>query len=178
MTKEEAKKFYDYLKKDETIVNFDAQGWPNRKMDLRSILEAIGFGVYEVNGEKVFGIKSDAKVLSTFPTKLEDDGMGYGVHEQFVVSVTSSEDEDDKQYCHLFVETEMENKDMWYDNSILPGDKIKFDGHNVMLIRAINSSGKKWFEGRIYDDGLIPSSINVPEEYVKEYVDKNMFEDE
>lgn len=178
MTKNEDEIFYERLKNDKTIVNFDSQGWPNRKMDLKSILETIGFGTYEVNGEQIFGIKADSKLLETYPSTLEDDGMGYGVNEQFVVDVTNSGENDDEIYCHFFVEAEMENKDMWFDNHILPGQEIKFMGHNVKLWQAHDINGDRWFVGRIYDEGMIPSSINVPENYVKDYVKENLEKDE
>jgi hypothetical protein len=171
-------KFYDSLKRDESIVNFDFQGWPNRKMDLKTILEAIGFGTYEVNGEQFLGIRSDSKILTVYPSILNDDGMGYGVNEQFIVDVTSGGENNDETHCHFFTETEMKNKEMWFDNHILPGGKIKFMGHNVKLWQAHNINGDRWFVGRIYDEGLIPSSINVPESYVKNYVKENLEKDE
>lgn len=170
--------FYKIIRADDTIVSFDEYGWPNRKMDLKTILEAIGFGVYEVNGERIFGIKTDSKILSVYPSILEDDGMGYGVNEKFIIEASSSVVEDDEMFCHLFVDTKMENKEMWFDNHILPGQEIKFMGHNVKLWQAHDINGDRWFVGRIYDEGLIPSSINVPESYVKDYIKENLEKDE
>jgi len=159
-------------------VNVDSQGWPERKMGLRLLLESIGVNLQEINGEKYYVIKADSKILDTYPTILEDDGMGYGVNEQFIVDTNCSNNEDEETYCHFFVEKELENKDMWFDNHILPGTQIKFNGHNVVLRWARCTEGNLWFEGRIYDEGKIPSSINVPESYVKEYVEKNLYKDE
>ena len=172
------KELFEKLKNDKTFVNVDSQGWPERKIDVRTLLESLGFGTYEINGESYLAIKSDAKVLDAYPTILEDDGMGYGTNEQFVIDVTSNHNEEAEAYCHFFVEKELENKDMWLDNHILPGTKIKFNGHNVALRLARCVEGNMWFEGRIYDEGQIPSSINVPESYVKEYVKENLYKDE
>ena len=102
-------KFYDSLKRDKSIVNFDFQGWPNRKMDLKSILETIGFGTYEIDGKKIFGIRCDSKILTVYPSILNDDGMGYGVNEQFIIDITRSGENDQEMFCHFFAETEMEN---------------------------------------------------------------------
>ena len=178
MTKNEAETFYARLKNDKTIVNFDSQGWPNRKMDLKSILETIGFGIYEVNGEQIFGIKAESKLLETYPLTIEDDGMGYGINEQFVVDVTKSGENDDDVYCNFFVEAELGNKDMWFDNHILPGQKIKFMDHNVKLFKAYDINGNRWFVGRIYNEGLMAPLINIPESYVKDYVKENLEKDE
>lgn len=178
MTKNEAKILFDHLKKDKRIIGFDFQGWPVRKVTLGEILESIGFRKADRDGETYYEMKADSPIFDVFPSVLEDDGMGYGVNERFITDSSVGDDESGNPYFNIFAEKEIPNKEMWYNNFIMPYTQIKFDGHNVMLNEAIDCDGKRFFIGRIYDEGVIPSNINVPEEAVKDYVYKNILKDE
>ena len=60
--------------------------WPINAMNLKEILENLEF---ENDGEKLF-IKLDNPILKAYPVLLEDDGMGYGINEQFISEVDST----------------------------------------------------------------------------------------
>lgn len=60
--------------------------WPVNAMNFEEILEKLGF---ENDGEKL-SIKIDNPILKAYPILLEDDGMGYGVNEEFVTEVDST----------------------------------------------------------------------------------------
>lgn len=178
MTKNEATIFFDHLKKDDRIIGFDFQGWPVRKVTLGEMLESIGFRKADRNGEEYYEMKADSPIFDVYPLVLEDDGMGYGVNERFVTDSGIGNDASGNPYFNVFAEKAIPNIDMWYDNFIVPFTKIEYKGNEVVLIEAINIKGDRFFIGRIYHKEMIPSSINVPEEYVKEYVSKNILKDE
>lgn len=71
------------MRKTEDIVCYDFQGWPEYKMKLREILLALG-GQQDSNFIK---FPSDAPLMDVYPRILVDDGMGYGVDENVIVSV-------------------------------------------------------------------------------------------
>lgn len=71
------------MRKTEDIVCYDFQGWPEYKMNLREILLALG-GQQDGNFIK---FASDAPLMDIYPRILVDDGMGYGVDENVIVSV-------------------------------------------------------------------------------------------
>lgn len=75
-------------------IGYDFQGWPIKAMTLRDILESIGF---EKNDAGEYAIKADNPILDAYPKLLEDDGMAYGVNEQYI---TEADDDtyDDKIY--------------------------------------------------------------------------------
>lgn len=68
---------------DKILLGFDFQGWPIYAQTLKEILECLGF---EDDGEKVFlkHSKENDILLASFPRILTDDGMGYGVNEEYV----------------------------------------------------------------------------------------------
>lgn len=67
----------------EDIVYYDFQGWPEYKMNLREVLMALGG---KVEGDTIsFDLKDP--LMDVYPRILADDGMGYGVDENIIVSV-------------------------------------------------------------------------------------------
>jgi len=178
MTKNEAKIFFDHLKRDDRIIGFDFQGWPVRKVTLGEMLESIGFRKADRDGEVYYEMKADSPIFDVYPSILEDDGMGYGVNERYVTESNVGHDVSGNPYVNVFCDKEIPNKDMWYDNFIMPFTKIEYKGREVTLVEAINIEGNRLFLGRIYHEGVIPSSINVPEEAVRDYVAKNILKDE
>lgn len=178
MKKNESTILFGHFKKDERIIGFDQQGWPIRKATLGEMLESIGFRKSDRNGEAYYEMKADSPIFDVYPMVLEDDGMGYGVNERFITDSEIGDDASGNPYFNIFAEKATPNIDMWYDNFILPFTKIEYKGNEVVLVEAINTKWDRFFLGRIYHKGMIPSSINVPEEYVKEYVSKNILEDE
>ena len=88
--------------KKEDIIDYDFQGWPVYKMNIRSILKSLGF---ECEGGKWIIDDADP-TLDIYPCILDDDGMGYGVNEKFITSVDRNEDN-----INFFIDKEiLENK--------------------------------------------------------------------
>jgi len=71
------------MRRTEDIVCYDFQGWPEYKMNLREILLALGG---QQDGDYI-KFPSDAPLMEIYPRILVDDGMGYGVDENVIVSV-------------------------------------------------------------------------------------------
>lgn len=81
---EKRKELYDWEPpKDKVLLGFDWQGWPIYAQTLKEILESLGF---EDDGEKIFlkHNEENDKLLESLPRLLSDDGMGYGVNEEFI----------------------------------------------------------------------------------------------
>ena len=81
----------------EDIVYYDFQGWPEYKMNLREVLMALGG---KVEGDIIsFDLKDP--LMDVYPRILMDDGMGYGVDENVIVSVSFGTQHD---YINIFRE--------------------------------------------------------------------------
>ena len=81
----------------EDIVYYDFQGWPEYKMNLREVLMALGG---KVEGDTIsFDLKDP--LMDVYPRILADDGMGYGVDENVIVSVSFGQQRD---YINIFRE--------------------------------------------------------------------------
>lgn len=67
----------------------DFQGWPVKAHTLREILLSLGF---EEDSETITLIKGEEnmKLLDSYPRLLEDDGMGYGVNEEYITEVDNN----------------------------------------------------------------------------------------
>lgn len=85
------------MRKTEDIVCYDFQGWPEYKMNLREILLALG-GQQDGNFIK---FASDAPLMDIYPRILLDDGIGYGVDENIIVSVDI---DPQNEYINIFRE--------------------------------------------------------------------------
>lgn len=83
---------------DLTERDFDFQGWLIPHINLRRVLEELGFKVDKK--KNILYIENNSKLLDVYPSVLEDDGMGYGVNERKVSEVTY-----DKKvgYVNIFV---------------------------------------------------------------------------
>lgn len=62
-------------------LRYDFQGWPMEAKTLREVLTQLGFE--DKDGK--FSIQSNAEILDAYPRLLEDDGMGYGVNEEYII---------------------------------------------------------------------------------------------
>lgn len=67
-------------------ISYDFQGWPMNALTLWEILEKLGF---KKEGNKVVGEVSE-NLLNAYPVLLEDDGMGYGVNQQYIIEVDNN----------------------------------------------------------------------------------------
>ena len=85
------------MRKTEDIVCYDFQGWPEYKMNLREILLALGG---QQDGDFI-KFPSDAPQMDIYPRILIDDGMGYGVDENVIVSVDI---DPQNEYINIFRE--------------------------------------------------------------------------
>ena len=72
--------------KKENIINVDFQGYPEFKMSIKDIIEKLG-AVYNKETNK-WEIPNE-EWLECFPMIIEDDGMGYGVNEQYIVDASN-----------------------------------------------------------------------------------------
>ena len=91
------------MDKENDIISYDFQGWPNYKRNLREILNMMG--AVEENG--MIGFKTDDVILDVYPKVLEDDGMGYGVNGRYITEV--GVDDEDKSFISIFAEPEIED---------------------------------------------------------------------
>ena len=85
------------MNRKEDIVYYDFQGWPEYKMNLREILIALGG---KVEGDTISFDLNDP-LMDIYPRILVDDGMGYGVDENVIVSVSFGPQHD---YINIFRE--------------------------------------------------------------------------
>ena len=85
------------MRKTEDIVCYDFQGWPEYKMNRREILLALG-GQQDGNFIK---FPSNTPLMDIYPRILVDDGMGYGVDENVIVSVDIDPQD---EYINIFRE--------------------------------------------------------------------------
>lgn len=67
-------------------ISYDFQGWPMNALTLWEILEKLGF---KKEGNKVVGEVSE-DLLNAYPVLLEDDGMGYGINQQYIIEVDNN----------------------------------------------------------------------------------------
>ena len=63
----------------------DFQGWPVYMITLKDILQQLHF---KEDDEK-FYIEKSNQLLNAYPRTLEDDGMAYGINEEYITEVDS-----------------------------------------------------------------------------------------
>lgn len=85
------------MDKENDIISYDFQGWPNYKRNLREILNMMG--AVEENG--MIGFKTNDAILDIYPLILEEDGMGYGVNERYIIEASADMM---KTYVNIFAE--------------------------------------------------------------------------
>ena len=88
------------MKRIEDIVYYDFQGWPEYKMNLREVLVALGG---KVEGDAIsFDLKDT--LMDVYPRILVDDGMGYRVNENVIVSISFGKR---RNYFNIFRERKL-----------------------------------------------------------------------
>ena len=103
----------------ENLIGYDFQGWPIYKKTLRQLLEELG----AIEENNIIGFRIDNPILDIYPIKLEDDGMGYGINEQYF----SCADTDNKKFINFFTEKPF-NKEIledWYKEQVEFAKEIK-----------------------------------------------------
>lgn len=104
------------MRKNDDIVNYEVMGgWPMFKMNIREIVEKIGFKLSDGKWQ----LEDSNPILDVYPRKLNDDGMGYGVNEENVVEVGVFEN-DGTLYCNLFTEGTLDKIDLWKKGRFFP----------------------------------------------------------
>lgn len=77
------------MERDEDIIEYDFQGWPIYKMNLKELLLALGG---KDDGDSIsFDIHSP--LMGVYPMVYIDDGMGYYVDDSYIVWAGVSEDD-------------------------------------------------------------------------------------
>lgn len=88
------------------LINFEAIcKWPIYKKTFRELLEDLG----AVEGDNDFiGFDVKDPILDICPQKLSDDGMGYGINEEWFTEAST----DGKSYINFFVEKELPSSEL------------------------------------------------------------------
>ena len=73
----------DYSDKSRWIGK-DFQGWPICKLTFKELLDELG--LVDENGE--VHIEANNPILHIFPIRVCDDGMGYGINDQYFISAS------------------------------------------------------------------------------------------
>jgi hypothetical protein len=92
------------MHREEDIISYDFQGWPNYKMTIREILQSLG----ATTNNGFIGFNEKDPILDIYPQVLEDDGMAYGVNEKFVIDADVDKD---KTYINIFAEAKIEDEE-------------------------------------------------------------------
>ena len=95
--------------KEEIIGHEVMGGWPIFKRNVRYLLEQIGCKLNEETGN--YEISKDDEILDIYPILFEDDGMGYGVHEQFIIDVNRHKDNSGNVRLNIFREEYLLDKE-------------------------------------------------------------------
>lgn len=142
--------------KKETIINYDFQGHPEHKMSLRDILLAVGFRANSVTGK--FEISNDASVLDSFPTRMIDDGMGYCVEEQKVISAKLTFD----NQIYILTEPELPSIDEWLEDGTYPTMPVLVNDEEYFVAQLVAG------EYELYESNNPEKIIYLPREKVRE----------
>lgn len=89
---------------EEDIIGYDFQGWPIYKMTLKEILFSLG----AKEKDNFIGFPKDCNILSIYPVRFYDDGMGYGVDEQFITEA----DVVDNSFISIFTDKKWPDEEL------------------------------------------------------------------
>lgn len=93
--------------KEDIIATETFGGWPIYKRNIREILMMLG--AKEENGKIFFD--SNDEVLDVYPKVFVDDGMGYGVDENYIVDVDKDSDSEYGMYVNIWRDAKDKNLD-------------------------------------------------------------------
>lgn len=158
----------------ERIINYDFEGWPICKMNIREIIELFGGVLNESTGN--YEIKNDA-ALDICPVILEEDGMGYGVNPRYLIEGGFATPE--KEQFYMFSDVLLENIDAWTESGLVPGMVINIDGEKWM-VHSYNPETKSFIVKQWnYSETDEKPSIQIGEEKelsedeIKQYITNN-----
>lgn len=101
----------NYRLRDDNIINIHQQYGYTHKMTVRDILKYLGAELCDnADGTKYWKIDDNDETLNIYPRTLEDDGMGYGVNEKYIISTDLDKD---KKYINLFIDDTLQHVDLW-----------------------------------------------------------------
>lgn len=105
----------------ENIINFDFQGWPEFKMSIKDIIERLGGKLNEETNK--WEIPNSYWMVQC-PTILHDDGMGFGVNDEYIVDINV-----DKigQTCTIWADKKLDNVELYAATGFYPGAFFKID---------------------------------------------------
>ena len=82
------------------LIGKDWCGWPINKINIREILRQLGATI--VDGR--IGFDENDSILDIYPTRLTDDGMGYGVEEEWITDVDVFHCENEEPIIYIWTE--------------------------------------------------------------------------
>lgn len=126
------------MNKKEDLVNYDFQGWPVFKMNLKELLIALGGKINKKN----ITFSLDNPAMEVYPKIFVDDGMAYGIDESYITEATvfdgkSFDENDDTIYVNIFRESvpsaerkaELENR--WEEDEKMVIESVKNFTENI-----------------------------------------------
>lgn len=169
--------------KKENIVNFDFQGYPEFKMSIKDIIEKLG-AVYNKETNK-WEIPNE-EWLECFPMIVEDDGMGYGVNEQYIIDVDV-----DKigNTCNIWADKKLDNVELYTETRFYPGSFFKINDkeyyvneicyadieHTKCIVRSMEWIYKETTDenGNIKIENPVGAYVDFDLDYVLEHMEKS-----
>lgn len=150
-------------KDNEKVVNFDYQGWPEYKHTIKDLIIAFG-GVY--NEETKKWEIPDIGNLNTVPRLLEDDGMGYGVNERYIIGVDFDRV---AQICNIWHDTKLKYAPIYAELGVYPGAIVKINGKEYTIEDIIvedQEQGKIKIQTAVWDFQAIEKAHKNKEKYI------------
>ena len=103
--------------------------------------------------------------LNTTPCILEDDGMGYGVNERYIVGVDVDEV---AQVCNIWNDRELEYAQVYAELGIYPGEILTINGDEYTIEDVViedQEQGKIKIQAAIWDFQALEKAHNNGEKY-------------
>lgn len=102
------------------LIDYDFQGWPIYKKTFRDLLKELG--AFE-EGNSFIGFDINDPILDICPVRLHDDGMAYGVDEEYFTEANT----DGKTYINFFTQKPIDKNQLtsWVDEQREYAKEIK-----------------------------------------------------
>ena len=148
--------------KIENIINYDYEGWTEYKKSIKDLIIAFG-GVY--NKETKKWEIPDSGDLNTCPILIEDDGMGYGINERYIIHVDFDRV---SQICHVWHDAELKYAPIYAELGIHPGAIVKINGEEYTIEDIIvedQEQGKIKIQAAVWDFQALEKAHKNKEKY-------------
>ena len=152
------------------IINFDMEGWPLSKASISDIIELLGG---KLNKETdTWEIPNDPRFDTVYPRTLEDDGMGYGVNEMYVVDVDPNLNEG---CCNIWVERQLNNAQSFLELNTYPGEYWHLNDKTWAIADILGEGDKQvvvMYEVKYNEDARcnLPDPKNGKAEFLFTYI--------